>query len=149
MRTVHRDIVGAFIFSKDDNFLIGKSTKGGVYEDQWIIPGGGVEEGETKLDALKRELLEETGLVIADEIIEQLDEVHSGESEKTLRETGERVYVEMQFYNFVIKLPETAANVLLKTEDDFINPRWVARDELKTVDLSPPTITILKILSYL
>lgn len=149
MRTIQRDIVGAFIFSKDDKFLIGKSTKGGVYADQWIIPGGGIEESETKLTALKRELLEETGLVVDDEFIEQLDEVHSGESEKTLRETGERVHVQMRFYNFVIKLPETAANVSLKTDDDFVSPCWVARDELKTVDLSPPTITILKLLGYI
>lgn len=148
MRTIQRDIVGAFIFSKDGKFLIGKSTKGGVYEDQWIIPGGGVEEGETKPDALKREILEETGLVLSESMIRQMSETGSGESEKTLRESGERVHVKMQFYNFVVTLPEAAKDVQLKTDDDFTSPRWITADEMKTVNLSSPTITTLKILGY-
>ncbi len=33
-------------------------------EDLWVIPGGGVGQGETILDGLRRELKEETGLEI-------------------------------------------------------------------------------------
>lgn len=33
---------------------------------RWIVPGGGVDPGETHEEAAKREVLEETGLVVAD-----------------------------------------------------------------------------------
>lgn len=34
-----------------------------VSEDFWCLPGGGVEEGEDIIAALKREIIEETGIV--------------------------------------------------------------------------------------
>ena len=55
---------GAFLFSKDNKLLLGRSIRGGVYPDCWIVPGGGVEPDETNLDTLKRETKEETGIDI-------------------------------------------------------------------------------------
>ena len=65
MRTIQRDIVGGFIFSADGKLLLGKNRKGGVYEGLFVVPGGGVDTGETKPQALRREMLEETGIDIA------------------------------------------------------------------------------------
>ena len=144
MRTIKRDIVGAFIFSSDEKLLLGKSRKGGVYSGHWVVPGGGVDPDETKLDGLKRELLEETGIYINGADIKQLEDALSGESEKTLKGTGEHVLVKMRFYNFVIKLPQTSNDVSLKTDDDFIDANWFARSELAALSLSPPTILTLK-----
>ena len=59
----HRDIVGAFMFSNDGFVLLGKSGAGGVYQDMWLCPGGGIDPGETKLQALKREVMEEVSLI--------------------------------------------------------------------------------------
>ncbi|MBX6334015.1 NUDIX domain-containing protein [Candidatus Saccharibacteria bacterium] len=61
MRTIKRDVVGAFIFSSDNKILLGKSRKGGVYHGTWMVPGGGIEEGETMRDAVIREIREEVG----------------------------------------------------------------------------------------
>ena len=97
MRTIHRDIVGGFIFSNDGKLLLGKNRKGGVYEGSFVVPGGGVDDGETREAALRREMLEETGIDIQTATIQPFNQ-SSGEHEKTLHETGERVFVKMKFY---------------------------------------------------
>ncbi len=51
--------VGALIFNDEDKLLIVKTHK---WKDNYTIPGGHVELGESLLQALKREVAEETGL---------------------------------------------------------------------------------------
>ena len=57
MRTGER-VTG--IIRRDDRILLIHRFK--VGSEYWVFPGGGVEEGETRLEALRREILEETGL---------------------------------------------------------------------------------------
>ena len=142
MRIVHRDIVGGFIFSKDGKLLLGKNRKGGVYEGSFVVPGGGVDDGETKKEALRREMLEETGINTSGAKVTLLCE-SSGEHEKTLRDTGERVFVKMDFYNYRIDLKQDADQVILTTEDDWHEPRWFKLDELHDANLSEPTCSAL------
>lgn len=87
MKTIHRDIASALIFSKDSKLLMGmKDPKsGGVYADCWHIPGGGVDEGETQEQALRREMLEEVGIDIANSKVMLVDDQGSGETEKILQ----------------------------------------------------------------
>ena len=73
MRTIHRDIVGGFIFSKDNKVLLGKNRQGGVYEGSYVVPGGGVDEGESQYQALRREMQEETGIDITTGKITQVN----------------------------------------------------------------------------
>lgn len=47
----------AFLFNQDGRVAIMYAKKFSLYS----IPGGGIEDGEDKIDAVKRELLEETG----------------------------------------------------------------------------------------
>jgi len=149
MRTIQRDIVGAFIFSKDKKLLLGKSIKGGVYANSWIIPGGGIEPGEMHLAALKREVLEETGIDISAAAIEPLEGILTGQSEKTIRKTGERVVVDMRFFNYKVTLAQPSGFITLHTDDDFIQADWFPVNELRNLDLSPPSVTTLKKLGLL
>lgn len=137
MRTIQRDIVGGFIFSADGKLLLGKNRKGGVYEGLFVVPGGGVDDGETKLQALRREMLEETGIDITAATVAPINE-STGAHEKTLHETGERVYVEMKFYDYRIDLSQNATDVSLCTDDDWYMPQWFTVDELRAVETSKP-----------
>ena len=137
MRTIHRNIVGGFIFSNDGKLLLGKNRKGGVYEGLFVVPAGGVDEGETKEEALSREIFEETGIDVTKAVVVPFAE-SSGEHEKTLRDTGERVFVKMDFFDYRIDLHQDADEVEVITEDDWYKPQWFDVTELSGVSMSDP-----------
>ncbi len=149
MRTIERDVASAFIFSKDNQILLGQHTEGGVYQGAWCVPGGGIEDGETKRQAMEREILEEVGLRLDGAKVEELEEVLHGESQKTLRSTGEIVIAKMAFYDFVVYLSSTASEVELTVEDDLQNARFFALDQLESIELATGTRDRLTLLGYL
>lgn len=149
MRTIKRDIAGALLFSNDGHVLIGKNVKGGVYEDLWVVPGGGIDEGESKEDAVKREILEEVGIDISGAAIEPIELVQTGTAEKTLRDTGERVLVDMTFYNFKVTFDKPASAIEIKLEDDFDYAEWVPVDKLADRSYSPSVESLLRSLGLI
>lgn len=150
MRKIKRDIVSALIFSKDGKLFQGMkdSGRGGVYSDCWHIPGGGVDEGEDKKEALIREVKEETGIDISSYKIELIDSSGKGESQKTLK-TGEQVLCEMKFYVYKVVLDNNADKIGVKLNDDLINFQWIKIDNLKKIKLTPPSAGLFKKLGYI
>lgn len=109
-----------------------------------MVPGGGAEPGETMLQAVIREIREEVGIDISAAKIEELSWVSTGQSEKVLRETGERVLVDMTFHDFKVQLSVKAANVALAFEDDLAIAQWFTMTELVDLTLSLATKHILE-----
>ncbi len=151
MRTVERDIVSALIFSKDGKLLQGmKEPKGGgVYDDSWHIPGGGVNTGENFTRALVREIKEEVGIDISPYKIELVDDIGRGESEKVLKETGERVMCKMKFYVYKIQFDKNADEISVNLADDLKEHRWFDIGELKNFKLAPPSVALFRRQGYL
>lgn len=152
LRRIKRDIVSALIFSKDDKLLLGKKDpkKGGVYSDCWHIPGGGVDKEEDLVNALKREVLEEVGIDIAQYPLELVDNTDTGVSEKLLKDTNEKVVCEMFFnvYKVVVK-DKSHCEIKVGIGDDLAEYRWAAIPELKFLRLTPPSIRLFAKLGYI
>jgi 8-oxo-dGTP pyrophosphatase MutT (NUDIX family) len=149
MRTIQRDIVGVFLFSNDGYMLLGKSRKGGVYQDYWVVPGGGIEPAETKLQAAIRETQEEVGIDISAFPTELVDAVLTDKTEKILRDTNEEVMVEMTFYSFVVRADKPSTAIAIRCEDDLAEASWHPVAKLAEISLPPSTAALLRTINYL
>lgn len=117
-RTTTRLTVRAIIL-KDQKILMTYSKK----FDDYMTPGGGVEENEDFVDALKRELVEEVG-VVADKIepIGYIEELRSGQNGGILYQKSH--YFEVTIREMVDTKPE-AYEVRFG-----MMPRWVNIDDV-------------------
>ena len=148
LRQIKRDIVGAVIVSADGKLLLGKNRAGGVYEGMLTVPGGGIEPGEDATAALHREVLEETGIDLTHATVEKVATTTGG-SEKTLPDTGERVWAAMTFHNYVVRLDAPASDVTLAAGSDFAQASWLTRHELANQHLAPTVAQLLATRGYL
>ncbi len=127
-----RIIAVAVVQNEAGEYLICKKpVTRGVFPGQWALPGGGIEEGEHMLDALRREVREEVGLEVSD--IRPLF-FKDGEHPK-LYPDGSVANVYMIFLNFLCR--KASQQVMLG--DEFEEHRWVKKEELKEYDLNLET----------
>jgi ADP-ribose pyrophosphatase YjhB (NUDIX family) len=118
--------VSGLLYRGDEAIVLVRHEKGG--RTYWLLPGGGVEGGETMAAALGRELAEEAGAPIA-----------LAESIAPPRD-GSRRHVVHVIY--AIAMPDAP---LLPSADPAVRDvRVVARNELAELDLRPPIARFLE-----
>ena len=116
--------VGALISNREGKVLLLKSDK---WRNQYVIPGGHIELGETMEDALKREVKEETGLDIYDIEFVSLQEFIFDES------FHERKH--FMFIDFVCRT-DSKEVVLNFESQEYV---WVSLEEASRLPLDPYT----------
>lgn len=120
--------VGAIIFNPEGKVLLCKSYK---WENKYVIPGGHIEIGETMEEALKREVMEETGLTIYDvRLLGIKESIYS----RTFHEKRHFIFIDYQ-----CKTNDT--NVVLNDEaQEYV---WTDLQEIEHYDLGGFTKDLL------
>ena len=123
--------VGAIVF-KDKKVLLVRRGKP-PSENMWAIPGGSVEIGETLQHAAEREIFEETGITI-----NALDPVYTFDF---IDRDGNG---QIRFHYIIIDLMADYVEGTPRAGDDAVDARWIAPQDLKLLEVSKPTIKLLK-----
>lgn len=124
--------VSAIIFNSQDEILLCRSHK---WNDKYIIPGGHVEYGEKLENALRREILEETGLNIYDINLLGIKECFYNNT----------YYKDRHFLFMDYTCKTDSQKVTLNDEaEEYI---WVKLSEVQKYELGGFTKTLLKRLS--
>jgi len=123
--------VGALIFRRDSILLVERGRA--PLKGYWSLPGGLVETGELLADAVRREILEETGLRIQPVRIFQI-------FERILRDASGAAEYHYVLVDYVCKVVSGE----LRAADDVRRVRWVRRQALKDYPLTEGTLGIIE-----
>ena len=125
--------VGAVIV--DDGRILLVRRKGGAYPGSWAVPAGRQRHGETMAAGVRREVQEETGLIVEvgdpvwiGDIIEQADPP--------------------SFHYTVVDFAAFVVGGELQAGDDAAEVRWVDLSEVRELDLTPTMEDMLDELGY-
>jgi len=111
----------AVCIADSDRVLLVQHRKAG--RSYWLLPGGGVEVGETLVDAARRELAEETGLdVEVGRLVLVCEALQPG---------GRHIL------NLVFAGAVHGGSLRVGRDDRLVQAEWVPVDELTTLEMYP------------
>jgi 8-oxo-dGTP diphosphatase len=123
--------VGAVIVDGERVVLVRRGHE--PLKGQWSLPGGAVELGESLVEALEREILEETGLrVRTGPIVDVVDRVH--------RTPDGRV----EYHFVVVDYVCTVVGGELASGSDAADISWVDAAELPRFSLTPQAAAVVE-----
>jgi ADP-ribose pyrophosphatase YjhB (NUDIX family) len=125
-------ITSAVLVMHDGKFLLAERNKEN-YRGYWVIPGGGVEFGETTKDAAIREIKEETNLDV--DIIKLIG------YKEIINVPGK--YHSLVFF-YLAKPKHTDIKTAVQPEEDISSAKFFTIDELKKLKLAESAEWALK-----
>jgi ADP-ribose pyrophosphatase YjhB (NUDIX family) len=120
--------VGAVAIRDDGALLLVRRGKAPAL-GRWSLPGGRVDWGETLSDALRREVIEETGLEVAPGKLAGL---------------VERIYLDEGFHYVILDYHVTVTGGTLRPGSDVTDARWVLPSEMVRLELSDGLLEALR-----
>ena len=124
--------VGAIVLNNNNQIFVGKRKDNPI--DKWQMPQGGVDKGEELVDAMRRELKEETSIKNI-EIIKEIDGWLDYELPKNLLgKIWKGRYRGQKQKWFIVKFlgEESEINITTK-RPEFIEWKWVERSQLPNI----------------
>lgn len=123
--------VGAVIFQNDSVLLIERGQE--PLKGFWTLPGGLVEAGERLDQALRREVLEETGLVVEPLTVAAI-------FERIIPDAEGRT----EFHYVIIDYLCRPAGGTLAWGSDVADARWVRLESMQALKIAPGTPPVIE-----
>lgn len=123
--------VGAVVVDGDRVLLVRRAHE--PLKGQWSLPGGAVELGETLVDAITREVREETGIDIrVGPIVEVLDRIRHDPSGR------------VEFHYVLVDFVCTAVGGTLACGTDASDATWAPAPSLASYGVAESTIVVIR-----
>ena len=124
--------VGAIVLNNKNRVFVGKRKDNPV--DKWQMPQGGVNEGEKLIDAMRRELQEETGIKNI-KILKEIDGWSQYElPENLLGKIWEGKYRGQKQKWFIMKFLGKQEEINIKTKNpEFLDWKWIEINQITEV----------------
>ena len=123
--------VGAAILDLGKVLLVRRGTE--PNRGEWSLPGGAVRVGQQLWEAVRREILEETGLAVrVEQTVEILDRISRDEQGK------------VRFHYVLVDFLCRPEGGRVAAATDVTEARWISRPELSQYRLRPETLRVIE-----